>query len=128
MARIDDLLDAALKTLPEQVSAAIALALAKDSETDGTANRRSTFENAHSRLRIFSGRQDPAGRDEQYERMYLLLLDASPDQVAVRTYEVGSPQTPASMEHVMDEFVRLCVERNPDFYEYVDGSVRRTSG
>lgn len=52
--------------------------LDKDAKSDETPKRRSTFENAHNRLRIFTGRDDPAGRDEQYERMYLVSMDANP--------------------------------------------------
>jgi hypothetical protein len=54
------------------------LFLDKDARTDGTAKRRSTFDNAFPRLRLFTGRSDPAGRDEQFERLYLLLVDANP--------------------------------------------------
>ena len=32
---------------------------------DGSARRRSTFLNAHARMKLFTGRDDPAGRDEQ---------------------------------------------------------------
>lgn len=42
----------------------------KDAENDATKKRPSTFRNAHSRLKLFSGRTDPAGRDEQFEKMY----------------------------------------------------------
>ena len=54
------------------------LFLDKDARTDGTSKRRSTFDNAFPRLRLFTGRSDPAGRDEQFERLYLLLVDANP--------------------------------------------------
>lgn len=52
--------------------------LDKDARTDETKKRRSTFDNAFPRLRLFTGRQDPAGRDEQFERLYLVLVDANP--------------------------------------------------
>ena len=42
---------------------------------DESDRRRLTFENAHLRLKLFTGRSDPAGRDEQYERLYIVLLD-----------------------------------------------------
>src|SRR5262245_14788113 len=42
-------------------------------ESDGTTSRKSTFINAHHRFRLFTGRGDPAGRDEQYERLYIVL-------------------------------------------------------
>jgi hypothetical protein len=57
--------------------------LDKGAETDNvheglSRRRRSTFHNAHARLRLFTGRSDPAGRDEQYERFYLLLVGLHP--------------------------------------------------
>lgn len=36
---------------------------------DGTAKRKSTFLNTHARLRLFTGRSDPSGREEQYEHL-----------------------------------------------------------
>ena len=90
---------------------------------DGSARRRSTFLNAHARMKLFSGRDDPAGRDEQYERMYVLLLDAAPGQVTVRATEVGRPDTPVPLAAAFDTLVELVAERNPDFYEALDGRI-----
>lgn len=84
---------------------------------DGTKNRRSTFLNAHSRLRLFDGRDDPAGRDEQYERLYIVLLDATPLRAWWQVYRVGDPATTLDLPDVFDELVGLVGERNPDFYE-----------
>jgi hypothetical protein len=95
--------------------------LDKEAENDGTDRRRSTFHNAHSRMRLFTGRDDPAGRDEQYEKMYLVLLDASPSSVEVKVFEVGDPDGKISLECIMDKLVGLVAERNPDFYEFVEG-------
>src|ERR1700728_4478000 len=39
--------------------------LDQGAEHDHTRKRRSTFINAHARMRLFTGRSDPAGRDEQ---------------------------------------------------------------
>lgn len=101
--------------------------LDKDAEADGTKRRNSTFVNAHGRLRLFTGRDDPAGRDEQYERMYLVLLDASPKTVTWRAQEVGKPDTELSLGPIFDELVRLVSERNPDFYEFAEGNLVRAS-
>ncbi len=90
---------------------------------DGSARRRSTFLNAHARMKLFTGRDDPAGRDEQYERMYVLLLDAAPGQVAVRATEVGRPDVPVPLAAIFDTLVTLVAERNPDFYEAMEGSI-----
>lgn len=90
---------------------------------DGTANRRSTFINAHARLKLFTGRSDPAGRDEQFERLYVLLLEASPDKATVRAYEVGNLEHEVPLERIFDQLMILVAERNPDFYEVFEGSL-----
>jgi hypothetical protein len=95
---------------------------------DGTANRRSTFENAHTRFKLFTGRNDPAGRDEQYERFYILLLRATDIGSTLRAYAVGDPLTEVPLADVFDDLVRLVAERNPDFYEYNDGRLMRANG
>lgn len=104
------------------------LFLDKGAAEDATERRRSTFENAHTRLRIFTGRSDPAGRDEQFERLYLLLLGANPFQPHLEIFHVGAPEQPLSLAAVFDDLVRLVAERNPDFYEYNDGRLQRSSG
>jgi len=101
--------------------------LDKDAAKDNTPKRRSTFLNAHSRLRIFTGRSDPSGRDEQYERMYLLLLDAERTSAQVKTYAVGNPSHVLNLETVFDELLALVAERNPDFYECTHGTLQKVS-
>jgi hypothetical protein len=101
--------------------------LDKDAATDNTAKRRSTFQNAHARLRLFTGRDDPAGRDEQYEQMYLLLLDANPFKPSLLAHRVGEPDESLQLENVFDELVRIVAERNPDFYECVGGNLQKAS-
>jgi tRNA G10 N-methylase Trm11 len=97
--------------------------LDQGAEQDGTTKRRSTFTNAHARMRLFTGRDDPAGRDEQYERLYLALLDAAHATTRVRVFEAGKPNKPVPMEQLLDELVELVAERNPDFYEAVEGGL-----
>lgn len=99
--------------------------LDREAAEDQTARRMSTFHNAHNRLRLFTHREDPAGRDEQYERLYLCLLDANRFQPTFEVYAVGDPATPIPLEQVFDELVNLVAERDPDFYEAIDGSLRR---
>ena len=93
------------------------LFLDKDARTDGTPRRRSTFDNAFPRLRLFTGRSDPAGRDEQFERLYLLLVDANPFNPAVEAYHVSDPSTPVALDDMMREAIELVAERNFDLYE-----------
>lgn len=93
-------------------------------ESDGTGRRRSTFLNAHTRLRLFTGRSDPAGRDEQFEKFYLILLNASISPVEVRAFEVGEDEVEVSLSKVLDDLLRLVAERCPDFYEFIDGKLR----
>ena len=103
------------------------LFLDKDSRHDGTARRRSTFDNAFPRLRLFTGRQDPSGRDEQYERLYLLLVDANKFAPSLECFHVSDATTSVALDDVFTELVDLVAERNFDLYEAVDGNVRKSS-
>lgn len=96
----------------------------RGAEHDGTDRRNSTFENANQRFRIFTGRLDPAGRDEQFERMFLVLLDSEITPPTASFYHVGDQPRLMDLTAIFDEFVRIVAERNPDFYEYHDGSIR----
>jgi hypothetical protein len=103
-----------------------------EADRDGTDKRRSTFRNAHARLRLFTGRNDPAGRDEQYERLFLVLLESqSPGTgvraTGVRAWEVGKPDDERPLEAIFDELAGLVAERNPDFYEALDGRLVRVT-
>jgi len=93
--------------------------------SDATQKRKSTFANAFPRLRLFTGRQDPASRDEQSERLYLVLVDASPRRPVFECYHVSDAKVPIALADVMDELVGLVAERNFDFYEADDGMVHR---
>lgn len=94
-------------------------------ETDGTGRRKSTFVNAHARLKLFTGRGDPAGRDEQFERFYLLLLEAGHSGSTVRAYEVGKPDKVLPLDTIIKDLLTIAAERNPDFYE-MDGDTLRS--
>ena len=102
--------------------------LDKEAALDHTLRRRSTFENAHSRLRLFTGRDDPAGRDEQYERMYLVLLDANPFSPSMVIHRVGDSISILSLEEIFTDLTTLVAERNPDFYECIDGNLQKAIG
>ncbi|OUM03856.1 hypothetical protein A8M77_04810 [Variovorax sp. JS1663] len=101
--------------------------LDKGAASDGTLRRRSTLANAHSRLQLFTGRNDPAGREEQFERFYLLLLDASPTQVELTCQAVGRPNESIPLSDVLDDLLALTAQRNPDFYEFVEGRLQKAS-
>jgi hypothetical protein len=90
---------------------------------DGTVRRRSTFLNAHTRLRLFTGRDDPGGRDEQYERLYIVLLDASSSHAKFTATLVGEPNTPVSLSQALSELLEVTAIRNPDFYDYANGGL-----
>lgn len=104
------------------------LILDQHASMDATQARRTTFENAHARFRLFTNRDDPAGRDEQYERLYTVLLDANPFQPSVKTYPVGDPAKPVELGAVFDELVGLVATRNPDFYETLRGKLEKLRG
>jgi hypothetical protein len=100
------------------------LFLDRGAASDDTGSRRSTFINADSRLRLFDGRNDPAGRDEQYERLYVVLLEATPFSAWWEAYRVGRPTEPLVLKDALDDMITLVAERNPDFYEADAGVLR----
>lgn len=96
-------------------------------ETDDTPRRRSTFENAFPRLRLFTRRPDPSGREEQFERLYLLLIDSNLFSPQLTCYEVHHREQPMQLANAFDELIDLIAERNFDLYEAVgDGTIRAT--
>jgi hypothetical protein len=88
---------------------------------DDTDKRRSTFANAFPRLRLFTRRTDPSDRDEQFERLYLLLLDSNPFAPTVTCYEVNDPDTEVDLSTAFDELVAMTAVRNFDIYESAPG-------
>ena len=102
--------------------------LDKGAAHDQTKRRRSTFLNAHARFQLFAGREDPGGRDEQYERLYLVLLDASASHAQLDAYAVGDAKSPIPWTAVIDELLSVTALRNPDFYEYKEGNLITVSG
>lgn len=90
--------------------------LDKGAAEDGSNKRTSTFLNAHRRMRLFTGRSDPAGRDEQYERLYIVLVDATPFDASMRVFEAGHPDAELPLDRAMDLLLRTAAERDPDFY------------
>jgi hypothetical protein len=95
--------------------------------SDDTPRRRSTFENAQQRLRLFTGRDEPHGRDEQFERLLLCLVEATPFHSSVKVFESGDPTDQLTLTEVFDSIIETVAERNFDFYEAVDGSLKRTT-
>ncbi len=93
--------------------------LDSEAANDGTDKRRSTFLNAHARLQLFTGRNDPAGREEQFERFYLILLDSA--QPSLRAFHVGAPDRELALADMLADLLGLVAQRNPDFYELRDG-------
>ncbi|MGW4215373.1 hypothetical protein ACWEIJ_45895 [Lentzea sp. NPDC004789] len=93
------------------------LVLDKAAASDSTDKRRSTLANAFPRLRLFTGRSDPAGRDEQFERLYLLLVDANKFHSSIECYRVDNPSETVPLASVFDDLVSVLIERNFDFYE-----------
>lgn len=101
--------------------------LDKDAATDQTARRRSTFQNAHTRFGLFDGRNDPAGRDEQYERLWIVLLDANPFTPTWQCHRVGEPDTPVTLDDAFTDLLNVVATRNPDFYELDDNGLRKAT-
>jgi hypothetical protein len=101
------------------------LVLDKDARNDATSRRHSTFANAFPRLRLFTGRDDPRGREEQFERLYLLLADANKFQPQLTCYHVDDATTSVALPDAVDDIVGLLAERNFDFYEASGGRLQR---
>lgn len=98
-------------------------------EDDDTGQRRSTWDNAHARLRLFTRRPDPLGREEQFERLYLALVDANVMQPRWRLTEVGAPTKELDLEGAFGDLLTVVAERNFDFYETDDtGNLIRIRG
>jgi hypothetical protein len=93
---------------------------------DGTPRRKSTFQNAFPRLRLFTRRPDPSGREEQFERFYLLLVDSNQFQPSIRAYEVNDEGSEVDLDLALADVLELLAERNFDLYETLDGTIRRT--
>ncbi|OUE19143.1 hypothetical protein BFL36_13960 [Clavibacter michiganensis] len=122
-----DLLNEAVtlhRRFPYAVLAAL-LIFDAGAEADGTDRRKSTFLNAGPRLRLFTGRQDPAGRDEQYEKFYVLLADLNDTLPSIRAYEANDLTTEVPLTTAFDTLVSLVGERNFDLYEGLDGRVTK---
>lgn len=81
-------------------------------ERDGTERRKSTFLTAGPRLRLFTGRQDPAGCDEQYEQFYVLLADLNDTAPSIRAYEANHLTQGVQLEDAFNTLVALIGERN----------------
>lgn len=94
-------------------------------EHDHTERRRSTFQNAFPRLRLFTRRPDPDGREEQFERLYLSLVDANPFSPSIRTWEVNNEDEEVDLEVAFADFIELVGERNFDLYDGTDGRITK---
>ncbi len=88
----------------------------KGAADDGSDQRSNTFANAHRALRIFTGRSDPAGRDEQYERLYLSLVEATSFRCSVSITHAGEPEAQLTLDDALDRLLKMVVERDPDMY------------
>ena len=95
---------------------------AKDDET---RRRQPTLVNAHRGLKLFSGRADPAGRDEQYEKLYIGLVSASPQDSRIVFEEAGKERCPLDLDAVIGEALPVVSERNSDLYHFDGRRMRR---
>jgi hypothetical protein len=101
------------------------LCLDAQATRDATNKRKSTFQNAHPRLLLFSDRKDPAGREEQFEFFYIALVDAEKGPATFKLYRVGHPGTELSLDDALKDILLLLAERNPDFYQFKDGKLQK---
>jgi hypothetical protein len=82
---------------------------------------------AHALLKIFTGRRDPAGREEQYEGLYVGLIDANAFSPTIAIQEAGRPDDALTLEQIFDDLLDLVAERNPDFYTCHSGQLKKVS-
>jgi hypothetical protein len=97
--------------------------LDEGAKTDRTDTRKSTLENAHDRLDLFTGRSDPAGRDEQYEHLYIGLLGVGRGKTppTCQFYLVRERDSQLTLDNIIDVTLRTIATRNADMYTYVNG-------
>lgn len=98
--------------------------LDREASEDASPQRRSTFHNAHDRFHQFTGRSDSGGRDEQLERLYIVLHDPKQATPEARIFLAGDPDHEVPIATVLDEIIELLADRNPDFYEAIGGTLR----
>lgn len=101
------------------------LFLDHEAEHDSTARRKSTFANAFPRLRLFTRRPDPSGREEQYERLFLLLVNSNQFQPSIRAFEVNDSTKELDLSAAFDDMVELLGERNFDLYDGSGGTISK---
>jgi hypothetical protein len=101
------------------------LILDEGARSDGTPRRNSTFTNAGYHLRLFRGRRDPAGRDEQFEELYVVLFESRPVSPALEVFGGPDLATPTTIDIAIGQLVEVVAERNSDFYEVVAGKLKR---
>ena len=92
--------------------------------SDATDRRASTFDNAHRGLSLFTGRADPSGREEQYEKLYVGLADTTGASPRIAFTEAGVPEHHLDLDQVIDGALEIVVARNSDSYGYHNGKVR----
>jgi hypothetical protein len=57
----------------------------------------------------------------------VVLVEASPSTPWFEVYRVGDPKAPVSLGEAFAELLEIVVERNPDFYEVVDGKLEKAT-
>ncbi|WP_353828117.1 hypothetical protein [Agromyces sp. SYSU T0242] len=94
-------------------------------ESDGTARRNSTFENAFPRLRLFTRRTEPTGREEQFERFLMILLDVNASPPTFRAYEVNDANVEVDLDVALAEAISIVGDRNFDLYDAANGRIKK---
>jgi hypothetical protein len=98
--------------------------LDEGASNDGTSTRRTTVANTHDAFKLFTGRPDPAAREEQFERFYIVVHAPGSQPPSADFFRAGEPFHPVALEEIFDELILLLAERNSDFYEAVEGNLR----
>lgn len=102
--------------------------LPEDAGEDGTEKRKSTLANAHDSFRLFTGRSDPADREEQFERFYFVCYSLEEQTPRYKIFEAGKPDAEVGIGKMFEQLLNLVVERNSDSYELVGPVLKKRKG
>jgi hypothetical protein len=99
------------------------LAFPEEAGHDDTDRRDSTFSNAHYSFKLFTGRNDIEGNEEQYEGLFIALHNSNQFAPSMQFFEAGDPENPLTASEVFDRLVSFVAARNADLYSYKSGKI-----
>lgn len=92
------------------------LILDKAAYSDSTPRRHSTFGQANSKLKLYSGRKHYSEASEKYELIGLGIYDANSSSKDFELFEVGEAPKRIDESEFYDRLSSLVKQRNPEIY------------